>query len=91
MYRSFLIIGSIHTSVQSHICILQTAIDLLQEGKKVFVIADGVSSCNKEEIPIAFDRIRQAGGQITTSESFLFQYIGKFHVSVPLGRWQCNP
>lgn len=37
------------------------------------IVADGVSSCNKEEIPIALERIRQAGGKITTTESVLFQ------------------
>lgn len=52
---------------------LQTALDLLELNYNVHIIADGVSSCNKEEIPIALDRIRQAGGQITTSESAAFQ------------------
>lgn len=37
------------------------------------MIADGVSSCNKEEIPFALARIRQSGGYITTSESVAFQ------------------
>lgn len=47
----------------------------------MYVLADGVSSCNREEIPIAFERIRQAGGKVTTSESLLYEIIGrsKFH------------
>ena len=39
----------------------------------VHIVADAVSSCNKQEIPIALERIRQAGGRITTTESVLFQ------------------
>ena len=52
---------------------LQTTLDLLAEGYDVHVLADGVSSCNKEEVPIALERLRQAGAQITTSESAVFQ------------------
>lgn len=45
----------------------------LDLGLDVHIVADGVSSCNKQEIPIALERIRQAGGKITTTESVLFQ------------------
>ncbi|KAB5595557.1 Isochorismatase domain-containing protein 2 [Ceratobasidium theobromae] len=62
--------------IESQICITQTAIDLLRLGIDVYVLADGVSSCNQEEIPWALARMRQAGAQITTSESLLYQLIG---------------
>jgi len=59
--------------IESHVCVLQTALDLLERQYDVHILADGVSSCNKEEVPWALERMRQAGAQISTSESIAFQ------------------
>lgn len=56
---------------------MQTALDLLRNGTIPYVLADGVSSCNSQEIPISLERLRQAGAVITTSESLLFQLVGE--------------
>lgn len=62
--------------IEAHICVTQTALDLLDEGHKVYVLADGVSSCNKEEVPLALARLRSEGAIVTTSESFTYELMG---------------
>ncbi|KAJ9618309.1 hypothetical protein H2203_009226 [Taxawa tesnikishii (nom. ined.)] len=62
--------------IESHICVTQTSLDLLREGHKVYVLADGVSSCNKEEVPVALARLRAEGAVVTTSESWLYECMG---------------
>ena len=69
--REVVIVG-----IESHICVTQTTLDLLREGHKVYVIADGVSSCNKEEVPIALARLRAEGAVVTSSESWLYECVG---------------
>lgn len=62
--------------IESHICVTQTALDLLAAGHKVYVLADGVSSSSREEVGIALDRLRQAGAVVTTSESWIYECMG---------------
>ncbi|KAK7471104.1 hypothetical protein VKT23_002519 [Stygiomarasmius scandens] len=70
---AFVIMG-----IEAHICVLQTTIDLRKRypDSTVYVLADGVSSCNPHEVPIAFERLRSLGAVVTTSESLAFQFIG---------------
>ncbi|MCJ1277322.1 hypothetical protein MMC21_005134 [Puttea exsequens] len=62
--------------IETHICVTQTALDLLSEGHRVYVIMDGVSSCHEGERAVALDRLRQEGAIVTTSESFLYECMG---------------
>ena len=45
-------------------------------GHKAYVLADGVSSCNKEEVRVALDRLRAEGVVVTTSEGWLYECMG---------------
>ncbi|KAL2201298.1 Isochorismatase-like protein [Corynascus similis CBS 632.67] len=62
--------------IESHICVTQTALDLLAAGHRVYILADGVSSSNREEVGVALDRLRQAGAVVTTSESWIYECMG---------------
>lgn len=63
--------------IETHICVTQTAIDLRDAGHTVYVIADGVSSCNRQEVVIALDRLRsEKGVVVTSSESWMYECLG---------------
>ncbi|PWN41199.1 Isochorismatase hydrolase [Ceraceosorus guamensis] len=67
--------GVVLVGIESHVCITQTALDLLEQGIQVWIPADGVSSCNAAEVPLALARLKEAGAIVTTSESILFELI----------------
>ena len=59
--------------IESHVCVLQTCLDLLAAGKRPVVVEDCVSSRNRDDKRIAIERMRQEGARITTMESLLFE------------------
>lgn len=59
--------------IESHICVLQTTIDLIEQGFVPVVVADCVSSRKPEDKAVAIVRVRQEGAIVTTSESLLFE------------------
>jgi nicotinamidase-related amidase len=63
--------------IESHVCVLQTCIDLLATGKRAVVVEDCVSSRKPNDKRIAIERMRQEGALITTLESLLFELTGE--------------
>ena len=61
--------------IETHICIYQTAVDLLDEGKNVNVRADAVSSRTCENKLIALSAMAAKGAQISTVEMLLFELL----------------
>jgi nicotinamidase-related amidase len=64
------------TGMEAHICVLQTALDLLQLNKQVFVVEDATISRNSSNKANALARLRDAGCFITNTESVLFEWLG---------------
>jgi len=60
---------------EAHVCVLQTALGLLQEGYEVFVVVDAVSSRRAADAGLALERMRQAGIQIVSREMVAFEWL----------------
>jgi len=58
---------------EAHVCVLQTALDLLDNGMQPVIIGDAVGSRFPYDKKQAIRRIRRAGGVITTVETVLFE------------------
>lgn len=62
--------------MEAHICVLQTALALLQTGKTVFVVEDAIISRTAANKANALARLQQAGCVITNTESVVFEWLG---------------
>ena len=61
--------------IEAHICIYQTAADLLREGYSVDVIADAVSSRIKKNKKVGLKRIEKIGANVSSTEMALFELL----------------
>jgi len=58
--------------IEAHVCVQQTCLDLLQQGKSVHLIVDAVSSQQVIDREIALQRLQSAGVYLTTAQSAAF-------------------
>lgn len=61
--------------VESHVCVFQTAMELMQKGLYVHVIADAVASRTPENKQIGLSRMAAAGAVISSTEMLLFELL----------------
>lgn len=61
--------------IESHVCVLQSAVDFQMRGYEVAVIADAVTSRRIDSKAVALDRLRQNGVAIVTTEMVLFEWL----------------
>lgn len=59
--------------IEAHICVLQTALDLLEAGFSVIFAEDCISSRHSRDRSAAFERLIQAGAVPTTAEALLYE------------------
>lgn len=64
------------TGLETHVCVLQTCLDLVEQGKNVHVVIDAVSSQRITDRSVAIERLKRMGCFLTTSESVLFMLLG---------------
>jgi nicotinamidase-related amidase len=63
------------TGMEAHVCVLQTAMDLINEDYSVIVVADAICSRSRENYENALERMQQAGASITNAESVIFEWV----------------
>ena len=61
--------------METHVCVLQTAIELKQQAREVYVVEDCVSSRTPEDKAAALARFRQCGIQVVTREMVAFEWL----------------
>jgi nicotinamidase-related amidase len=62
--------------IETHVCVLQTALDLLNRDHRVFVPVDAVAARGAIDHDTALRRLEMAGAVLTTSETTLFEWLG---------------
>jgi nicotinamidase-related amidase len=62
--------------IETHVCVLHTALDLLALDFRVWVTVDAVGSRYRIDHDVAFRRLEQAGAVLTTTETCLFEWVG---------------
>jgi len=60
---------------EAHICLMQTALDLLEDEFEVWVVTDACSSRTERNRDAAYDRLAGAGAELVTAEMVAFEWI----------------
>lgn len=63
--------------METHICVLQTALGALNQGHLIHVAADAVSSRTELNWKLGLERMRDAGVVISSTEMMIYELLGK--------------
>ena len=61
--------------IETHICVYQTACDLIERGFDVYVLKDGCASRNKYEFKSGIELMKQMNAKVTCTEIVLFEWL----------------
>ena len=61
--------------VETHVCVLQTAIDALEKGFQTVILKDAVNSRKNIDMKTGFETARAAGAHLMTVESLIFMFM----------------
>ena len=63
--------------IESHVCVAQSALDLLAQGFNVFVCVDAIGARSAVDHRVAIRRLENSGVTLTTTEAALFEWCEK--------------
>ena len=63
--------------IETHVCVLQTAMDMNEAGLDVFVVVNAVSSRHEVDHKYGLKRMKQAGVHLVTAEMVFFEWVGQ--------------
>jgi nicotinamidase-related amidase len=63
--------------IETHICVMQTALGALNQGLNVHVAADAVGSRAELNWKLGLERMREAGAVISSTEMAIYELLGK--------------
>jgi nicotinamidase-related amidase len=63
--------------IETHVCVNQTVLDLLDQGLEVHVVADAVGSRFPENKRVGLDKAERGGAVISSVETALFELVGR--------------
>ncbi|MDR0519764.1 MAG: isochorismatase family protein [Clostridiales Family XIII bacterium] len=69
--RSAIICG-----IEAHVCVMQSALDMISHGYGVWIAADATASRHERDAALAYSRMAQCGAAVTTVEALLFELMG---------------
>jgi len=61
--------------IESHVCVMQSALGFMNLGFDVFVVADAVSSRHPESVALATNRLRDSGVSMVNTEMAVFEWL----------------
>jgi nicotinamidase-related amidase len=68
------------TGVETHICVLQTALDLMAQGRNVAVVTDSVAARKEEDHQRGLNRMEKSGAIMVTKEMLIYELLERSDV-----------
>lgn len=61
--------------MESHACVVQSVLRMLEKGLEVFVVTDAISARNPDDTAVSLRRLERAGAQLVTREMVGFEWL----------------
>ncbi|MEO8344452.1 MAG: isochorismatase family protein [Betaproteobacteria bacterium] len=62
---------------EAHVCVMQTCLELLEDGREVYVVADAIASRHPADRDVALTRMRDEGVRVVTREMVAFEWLAE--------------